>query len=102
MFGRGTQGNPWLFREIRAFLTGGIELPGPEPREVVETMLLHLDGMEDLYGAEQGARVFRKHVKWYLSRFSYGRALITPLLGAKDTSNQRDLLSRFLAFALAA
>jgi tRNA-dihydrouridine synthase B len=75
MIGRAAQGRPWLFREIVHYLATGERLAAPAPREVGAVLLDHLDGLYDLYGVEQGARVARKHIGWTVRALPGGEAL---------------------------
>lgn len=63
--GRGAQGNPWIFREIRQLLNGEQPEP-PTDRERFELIREHYERMN----ADKGARValyeMRKHIAWYL------------------------------------
>ncbi len=65
MIGRAAQGRPWIFREIRHFLTSGRELPPPVHAEVRDIMLAHLEQLYAFYGEHAGVRVARKHLGWY-------------------------------------
>ena len=72
MIGRGAQGQPWLFREINAYLKG--ETPSaPTRREVVLVMLEHIKAMHVYYGETMGVRIARKHVNWYLQKLQIAR-----------------------------
>jgi tRNA-dihydrouridine synthase B len=67
MIGRGAQGQPWLFREINAYLKG--ETPSaPTRREVIFVMLEHIKAIHEHYGETMGVRIARKHVNWYLQK----------------------------------
>jgi tRNA-dihydrouridine synthase B len=65
MIGRAAQGRPWIFREIRHFLATGRTLPEPDPAEVRDIMLTHLEQLYAFYGEHAGLRVARKHLGWY-------------------------------------
>lgn len=67
MIGRAAQGNPWIFREINHFLTTGEPLAPPTRAEVQAVLVEHLHALHAFYGPEQGARIARKHVGWYLA-----------------------------------
>jgi tRNA-dihydrouridine synthase B len=67
MIGRGAQGNPWLFREINHFLKTGELLAAPSMEEVKCVMLSHVANLYAFYGENQGVRIARKHVGWYVS-----------------------------------
>ncbi|MCR6652156.1 MAG: tRNA dihydrouridine synthase DusB [Cellvibrionaceae bacterium] len=68
MIGRAAQGNPWLFREINAFLADGTLSPAPALAEIEAVLLDHLRGLHDCYGAFMGCRIARKHLVWYLEK----------------------------------
>jgi tRNA-dihydrouridine synthase B len=81
MIGRGAQGNPWIFREVRHFLDTGELLPPPAPAEILAVMERHLAQLHEAYGEHTGVRVARKHIGWYLE-------------GRGDASGVRRLLMR--------
>jgi len=97
MIGRAAHGRPWLFREIRHYLRAGEELPPPSLEEIRDVMLGHLDAMHELYGAELGARIARKHVGWYARSLPRGEALRREANGAGDAAAQRRIVERFFA-----
>jgi tRNA-dihydrouridine synthase B len=65
MIGRGAQGRPWIFRELKACLAGSAENTQLEKSELRDIMLDHLDEVHRFYGEETGVRVARKHLNWY-------------------------------------
>ena len=66
MAARGAQGNPWIFRDILAYLDTGIAPARPDAGERMETMIKHARLMCS-YKEERGAmREFRKHINWYI------------------------------------
>ncbi len=65
MIGRAAQGRPWIFRDIDHYLRTGQHHPSPQPREVRDTLLGHLENLYAFYGEELGVRVARKHISWY-------------------------------------
>src|SRR3954467_7342732 len=79
MIGRAAQGRPWLFREIVHYLATGERLAAPPAAEVGAVLLDHLDGLYDLYGPEQGARVARKHIGWTVRALPGGEGLRTQV-----------------------
>ena len=64
MIGRAAQGRPWLFREIACYLESGKRAAPPAASEMAVAMIEQLEGLYDLYGAEHGARIARKHIGW--------------------------------------
>ena len=65
MIGRGVQGNPWIFREIAAYLNEGIYLPRPDKKEMKEVILKHAHLQLECKGEYTGIREMRKHISWY-------------------------------------
>ena len=65
MVGRAARGNPWIFRQIAAYLQDGTVLPGPGKAKIKETILRHARLQLDCKGEYTGIREMRKHVSWY-------------------------------------
>ena len=65
MIGRGVQGNPWIFREIAAYLKDGTILPRPNKEEMREVILKHANMQLECKGEYTGIREMRKHISWY-------------------------------------
>lgn len=72
MIGRGAVGNPWIFV--------GKDRPEVSPEEVLDTMLQHLQRMQDFYGPDEGLVLFRKHVTRYISLGPLSKGQRTRLL----------------------
>lgn len=65
MVARGAQGNPWIFREIRALLERGEVLPPPSAIERIEMAREHARALV-AFGGEHAVTRMRKHVGWYI------------------------------------
>ncbi len=67
MVGRGALGNPWVFRQINAYLTNSCTLiPPPGVAERIVVIKRHIDALCALKGENRALREARKHVGWYL------------------------------------
>jgi tRNA-dihydrouridine synthase B len=66
MIGRAAQGKPWIFREIAEFLKTGEKHQAISTTEISDILLRHIAQLHTFYGEEQGVRIARKHVGWYL------------------------------------
>ena len=62
---RACEGNPWIFREIRAALEGRESTP-PSGRERIEMALRHFELEAQLHGPRGGLLEMRKHIAWYI------------------------------------
>jgi tRNA-dihydrouridine synthase B len=98
MVGRAAQGRPWLFREIAHYLATGEQLAAPGMAEICAVLVEHLEGLYDLYGEEQGARVARKHIGWTVSRLSGGEAFRRRANALVDAAAQLDAVREYFGF----
>lgn len=67
MLGRGSLGNPWLFKEVNNFFETG-EYSTLSINEKCQLMFKHIENLHLFYGEEKGYRIARKHVNWYVDR----------------------------------
>ena len=67
MVGRAARGNPWIFRQIAAYLEDGTIIHKPDRQEVKEMVLRHARLQLTCKGEYTGVREMRKHVSWYTS-----------------------------------
>ena len=65
LVGRAAQGNPWIFREIRAAMSGE-DIPVVTSQERIETALRHFELELQLHGERGGLLEMRKHIAWYV------------------------------------
>lgn len=65
MIARGAMGNPWLFGQIKALLSGET-MPTPTLEERIETILRHYRMLLEWKPERIAVREMRKHIAWYL------------------------------------
>lgn len=65
MIGRGAQGNPWIFRQIKHYFATGTILPAPDVHERIDVLLRHLDMLAAHKGEYIAIREMRSHAAWY-------------------------------------
>jgi len=88
MVGRAAQGNPWLFREIQAFLDTGALIDAPVLSEKRAVLLEHLKSLYDFYGEYRGLRIARKHINWYCKRIE-GYSSFRKVINKIDSANEQ-------------
>ena len=66
MIGRAAQGNPWIFKQIKGYLTTGEVPEKPSHAEITQVMYDHTKNLHEFYGPISGFRIARKHIKWFL------------------------------------
>ena len=64
MIGRGSFGNPWIFKNIAHFLETGEKLPKPSNEEKLEVIKKHIKLAVEEKG-EIAIKELRKHIAWY-------------------------------------
>ena len=65
MIGRGSFGNPWIFRNIKHYLETGEKLENPTPEDRQNAMKKHIELAIKLKGEQVAIHEIRKHVSWY-------------------------------------
>ncbi len=83
MIGRGALGNPWIFREINAYLKDGTVFEKPTHEELKEMMLQHLDSLVELKGERTAVLEMRSHGPWYLKGIEHASHLRKQLSQAR-------------------
>jgi tRNA-dihydrouridine synthase B len=76
-------GNPWIFREARALIEDGVELPRPSRFEVIGTALEHLRRSVATKGLPRGLLEMRKTLACYVRGFPHA-AKLRPLIFQED------------------
>ena len=97
MIGRAAQGRPWIFREIAHYLATGRRMAPPLIAEIREVLLEHLRELHLFYGAEQGLRVARKHIGWYVRDLPGGEAMRGELNRIETAGAQLAAVSAYFA-----
>lgn len=69
MIARGAQGNPWIFKKVKAFLNGEDYSLKIEIEDICRMILKHTMLNVERYGEYIGIREMRKHVAWYIKGF---------------------------------
>ena len=88
MIGRAAQGKPWLFREIAHYLATGEYIAAPDAPEMAAVLTEQLEGLYDLYGAEHGARIARKHIGWTVRGLRGGEEFRRAVNAVVDAETQ--------------
>ncbi|MDO5585554.1 MAG: tRNA dihydrouridine synthase DusB [Clostridia bacterium] len=100
MVGRAAEGNPWIFKEISAYLKDGTVLPPPDLDERREVALKHLGLLVEFKGEHRGVLEGRKHMAWYFKGVSGGAVLRTALNKAQKYDEMCGLINEFCDFKL--
>lgn len=66
MVGRGSYGQPWVFKQIEEYLTKNQTMPPPTLEEKISVMIEHCRLLCKYKGETQGMKAARKITAWYL------------------------------------
>ncbi len=83
LIARGSIGNPWIFREIRALLAGGPKLPEPDIKEQGEVIKYHIKMIEETYERHRIVPFMRKFIVHYSKRHPHRKLVMMELLSVK-------------------
>lgn len=98
MVARGAQGNPWIFREIKAAFSGD-SIERPCARERIEMALRHAH-MQCAYKGTHGIIEMRKHVAWYLHGLPHASALREKINACAAMDGLEALLRKYLELCI--
>ncbi len=71
MAGRGTFGNPWLFKQVNAVIAGMPEPPLPPLAERMDTGVRQIEMLAQAAGERSACLEARHHLPWYLHGVPY-------------------------------
>ncbi len=100
MIGRAALGNPWIFQQIKFYLTTNRLLAQPENAEVSRLLSTHLQNLHLFYGETAGVRIARKHIGWYIKAWyniqaTETRSFINHINRVDDAGKQLELIAQF-------
>lgn len=75
MIGRGAQGNPWIFHQIKTCLETGMVPEKPPFSEVCRMILRHAKMQIEWKGEKRGMREMRSHAAWYTAGYPHSASL---------------------------
>jgi nifR3 family TIM-barrel protein len=96
MIGRGAQGNPWIFSELREYEKTGQMPARPSNAELKEMMLRHARLQMQYKGDYLGIREMRKHVAWYTTGLPNSARLRGEINAVESYEELQELLNEKL------
>lgn len=93
MIGRATVGRPWIFREIKHFLSTGELLPEPTVAEKAEIALLHLDKSLEYKEGRRAIFEMRRHLSNYFKGIPHFRETRLKLLTSLEVEEIKALIN---------
>lgn len=96
MIARGALGNPWIFAQARALLSGENYLP-PSDEERILMLLRHFDMVCEHKGERIAVREMRKFVGWYTKGMHGATALRRAINTIDDAREYRETIKALLS-----
>jgi nifR3 family TIM-barrel protein len=97
MIGRGSFGNPWIFRDARALLAGAALPPAPDAAERFSVALEHAQLAIRLQGdSRKTVLEFRKHLGWYTRGLPGSSALRERLFQVESMAEAESIFLDYL------
>ena len=96
MIGRGAQGNPWIFSELREYEKTGQMPARPSNAQLKEMMLRHARLQMQYKGDFLGIREMRKHVAWYTTGLPNSAKLRGEINAVESYEELEELLKKRL------
>ena len=96
MVGRGSLGNPWLFKRLIHYIKTGDLLPEPTPEEKINMALKHLDSAIRHKGERVGIIEMRKHIAWYVKGLKNSASLRDRINKINHKSDLEKVLTEYL------
>jgi len=97
MIGRGSQGNPWLFKRLVHYMKTGQLLPEPSAKDKVLVALRHMELVIANKGEHVGIMEMRKHTAWYLKGLKGTARLRNQINTIGTKSDMENLLMEYLS-----
>lgn len=95
MIGRAAQGNPWIFQQIKHYLSNNILLAQTDNTEIIKVLTEHLQNLYGFYGELSGVRIARKHIGWYINNLQGAESFRQQVNQIDDANTQLQLVTNF-------
>lgn len=93
MIGRGSQGNPFIFKRTVEYLENGVLLPEPTWEDRLDIAEKHMDMLADYKGEVISIREMRKHLGWYIKGLPHSAEMRVKINATSGRENMRDVLN---------
>jgi len=92
MIGRATVGRPWIFREIRHYLSTGDLLPEPTVNEKADLALLHIDKSLEYKEGKKAIYEMRRHLSNYFKGLPHFKEIRLKLLTTVEVDEIKNII----------
>lgn len=96
MIGRGTQGNPWLIKQIVDFLETGTYIKEIDCNIKIDMMLEHMNRLIKLKGEKAALLEMRTHGPWYIKGFRNSSILKREIAQISDKESFEKAVNMYI------
>ena len=96
MIGRGSEGNPFIFRQVNEYLQNGRVDFCPTPHDRLMQMLEHIEMLVTEKGESRGIKEARKHIAWYIKGLPGAARLKGEVFKISDIATMRSCLTEYI------
>lgn len=96
MIGRGSEGNPFIFRQVNEYLKNGAVSFYPTPHDRLMQMLEHIEMLVTEKGESRGIKEARKHIAWYIKGLPGASRLKGEVFKISDIATMRSCLTEYI------
>lgn len=96
MIGRGSEGNPFIFRQVNEYLQNGKVDFRPSPHDRLMQMLEHIEMLVTEKGESRGIKEARKHIAWYIKGLPGAARLKGEVFKISDIATMRSCLTEYI------
>lgn len=93
--GRGSLGNPFIFRELVSYFDKGVTINKPTKEEIYETIVKHYNLLKELKGEHLATLEMRSHVGWYLKGMPNASYVRNIVCQKKDFNEVLQILQEY-------
>lgn len=94
MIGRGSMGNPWIFRQIYE-MRNHLPITFPSPLEKIDLCMKHYRRAIYYNGEDKAVREMRKHVAWYIKGLKNNKEIKDKINCEKKSENVLKILDKY-------
>ncbi|MBQ8300742.1 MAG: tRNA dihydrouridine synthase DusB [Clostridia bacterium] len=96
MIGRGSEGNPFIFRQVNEYLKNGKVTFSPTPQDKLTQMMEHVEMLVEDKGESRGIKEARKHIAWYIKGLPGASHLKSEVFKISDFATMRACLTEYI------
>lgn len=96
MIGRGSEGNPFIFRQINEYLRTGTVTFFPSPQDRLNQMTEHIEMLVREKGESRGIKEARKHIAWYIKGLPSASRFKAEVFQINSFAEMRQALTKYI------